>query len=76
MNEHENDARVLLQKLSVVDFLRVGLNQIAYIKPVTIDGEKGFAVHSADGRQISVMDSYPVALALLRQHDLHPVTIQ
>lgn len=76
MNDNKHDIRSMLKNLSSKDFLHIGMNQIAYIRPVTVDGEEGFAVHSADGRQISVTESYPVAVAMLRQHDLHPVTLQ
>ena len=76
MGEDTPEVSVLLKNLSPKDFLHVGVEQIAYIRPVSVDENgKGFAIHSADGRQITVMDSYSKAVAMVQQHDLHPVTV-
>ena len=65
-----------LKGMSPQDFLQVGLHQIAYIKPITTqDDQKAFAIHSANGLKISVIDSFENAVALLQDHNLHPVTL-
>ena len=62
--------------MSPQDFLHAGLHQIAYIRPIIMaDDSKGFAIHSANGKQISVIDSYANAMALLHEHELHAVTV-
>ena len=61
-------------EMSTQELLNVGINHIAYIRP--LDGqENGYAIHSADGKQITVLDSYPEAAAEIREHNLHPVTV-
>ena len=66
----------LLKELSIQDFLDVGLNQVAYIR--RFDKQKtgnSYAIYAADGSQISVMDSYSSAVAVIRVNDLYPVTL-
>jgi hypothetical protein len=73
---HEDELSVLKQ-LTPQDFLGIGMDQVAYIKRIEIAGEEThtYAVHAADGSQLSVMDSYDTALAAVRMNDLYPVTL-
>ncbi len=57
------------------DFETLGLEQLAYVKPVEVDGRTAFAVHAADGTEIAVMSDRDVARAVIRQHDLEPVSV-
>ncbi len=76
MFEINDDHRILLKKLSEDDFLNVGVNQIAYVKPLDHMSDKtSYSVHAADGTQISVMHSYDMAVAAVRYNDMHPVTL-
>lgn len=65
------------QALTTDELLTVGMNQVAYIRIVD-SVEKGateFSVHAADGTQLSIMDSYDMALAAVKMSDLFPVTL-
>lgn len=76
MENHAVTLQDALRKISVRDFLNMGIDQIAYIKPLgAADPETGFAIHAADGRQISVIDSYMSAVAIIHQNDMHAVTL-
>ncbi len=57
------------------DFEVLGLEQLAYVKPVKVDGRTAFAVHAADGTEIAVMSDLEVARAAIRQHDMEPVSV-
>ena len=57
------------------DFEALGLGQLAYVKPVKVDGRTAFAVHAADGTEIAVMPDREVARAAIRQYDLEPVSV-
>lgn len=57
------------------DFMALGLNQIAYVKAVEIEGEAVFAVHAADGTEIGVLDSREIAFAACAQHELEPLSV-
>ena len=57
------------------DFMLLGIEQVAYVKPVEIDGHTAFAVHAADGTEITVLAQRDLAFATVRQHDLEPVSV-
>jgi len=61
--------------LTPQDFKILGLEQLAYIKPVTVDGGTAFAIFAADGTEIAVMADREIARAAVRQHDLEPLSV-
>ncbi len=73
----QGQIRELLKALSPKDFARIGMDEIAYVRPVSIVGRgtDAYAVYAADGTQISVLDSMDMAIATLRHNDLVPVTL-
>lgn len=78
MDMNKDDISEMLKKLSLQDFLNVGLNQVAYIRRLDSTNKKPhdiYAVYAADGSQISVMDSYDTAIAAIRINDLFPITL-
>ncbi|HSR71310.1 MAG TPA: DUF1150 family protein [Kiloniellales bacterium] len=62
-------------EITTRDLMQLGLQQIAYIKPVLEGDQQVFAVHAADGTQMAVMASHAAAEAALRQHDLEPHSV-
>jgi len=71
------DVRALLKALSSQDFARIGMNEIAYIRPLSLspDEQHVYGVYAADGTQMSVLASMDMAIATLRHNDLVPVTL-
>lgn len=61
--------------LSVRDFLSLGLDQWAYVKPITADGAEVFAIHAADGTHLAVLATREAALAAILQHDMEPLQL-
>ncbi len=55
-------------------FAALGLQDVAYIKPVVRNGVKRVAVHAADGTEVALVDSRELAMALVRQHGLEPLS--
>jgi len=55
------------------EFRTLGLNDVAYIKRVTINGQRGWAAHNADGTPLLAAESKELAAAALRQHDMEPL---
>ena len=53
----------------------LGMEDVAYVKSVVVDGTDVFAVHAADGTQIAVMANREIAFAVVRQHDMEPVSV-
>ncbi|MGH6948648.1 MAG: DUF1150 family protein [Kiloniellales bacterium] len=62
------------EALSAQDLLALGLRQIAYVRPVPGE-EGGFSIHTADGTEVTVLPSREMAEAVIRQHDLEPVSV-
>jgi hypothetical protein len=61
-------------QLSSQAFAALGLQDLAYIKPVERDGKPMIAVHAADGTELAVAETRDVAMAVVRQNDLEPVS--
>lgn len=61
--------------LSSRAFLALGSMHVAYVKPVTINGGKAYAVHSADGSKLAVFADREVAFVTARQNDLEPLSV-
>ncbi len=57
------------------DFARFGINLVAYIKPVIVDGVSGFAIHAADGTPLTVVPGRDVAVATIRRHEMEPASL-
>ena len=64
-----------LRSLSSQDFLSLGMSQVAYVKPLEQDGHSYFAIYAADGTQMAVLANRATALAVIRQHDMEPLTL-
>lgn len=64
-----------LKSISPKEFALWGIQDIAYIRPTTVDGRPVFAVHAADGTPIAAMKSLEIAQATVRQNDLEPLSV-
>lgn len=69
------DARSILANLSTQDFLNIGIDQIAYVRPVVLDDHEMYSIHAADGTQLSVLDSFDTAVDSIKNNEMHPVTL-
>lgn len=64
-----------IRQISARELALFGMQDLAYVKPVTVDGTLGYAVHAADGTQIALLTNRDVAFATVRQHDLEPLSV-
>jgi hypothetical protein len=64
-----------VKKLSPDEFLALGVNHIAYIRRVDIDGNQAYAIRSADGKTLGLEPSFDLALGTLRFSDLNDVLV-
>ncbi len=53
----------------------LGLNDLAYVTQVVVDGRHAYLIYAADGTMIDVTDDRDLAFAAARQHDLDPVSV-
>ena len=59
-----------LRQLSAKQFSNLGVSQLAYVKPVFLNGARAFAIHGADGTPMAVAGDEAVALAAIEQHEM------
>ena len=64
-----------IRHMSSRELALFGMQDLAYVKPVLVDGVTAFAVHAADGTQGTVLPDRQIALATVRQHDLEPLSV-
>ena len=54
----------------------LGLQDVAYVTQVVVDGRNVYSIRAADGTMIDVMDDRDLAFAAARLYDLEPVSVQ
>jgi hypothetical protein len=64
-----------IRHMSARELALFGMQDLAFIKAVVVDGANGYAVHAADGTQIALLSDRDVAFATVRQHDLEPLSV-
>lgn len=62
-------------EITTNDLMAMGMNDIAYVRPVEVEGKPAFMVHAADGTQMAVFADREVALAAVRRHDMEPFSV-
>jgi hypothetical protein len=82
MNTNTNDnsepagmARFDIRHLSEAQLAQLGVQQIAYIRPIVVNGEAGYAIHAADGTPMAVAGDRNVAIAAVLQHEMVPALV-
>jgi hypothetical protein len=64
-----------IRKLSATQLAELGVSQIAYVKPVTVNGNIGYAIHAANGMPMGLAEDREVAIAAVLQHEMVPVPV-
>ncbi len=64
-----------IRHLSAEQLAGLGVSHIAYVKPVVVNGEHGFAIHAADGTPMAVAGDRNVAVAAILQHEMQPLSV-
>ena len=63
------------QLLPADQFAALGLEDMAYVKPKQADGRKLYAIHTADGSEVAVVEGRELAFATIMQNELEPVSV-
>ena len=69
-NDREAFSSEILKEMSPQDFLIYGMEDIAYIRSIDLDGEKAYAIHAANGQTLSVLDTESDAIIAIEQNGL------
>lgn len=64
-----------IRHLSETQLAQLGVSQIAYVRPVVVNGTPAFAIHAADGTPMAVAAERDVAIAAIRQHEMIPASV-
>jgi len=64
-----------IRHMSARELALFGMQDLAYVKQVSVNGVASYAVHAADGTQIAVLPDREVAFATVRHHDLEPLSV-
>ena len=64
-----------LKGISVADWARFGAEDIAYVRPVVVNGVRAMAIHAADGTPIGAAPSSELAVAAILQHEMEPALV-
>ena len=68
-------AIVDIRHISTEQLAQLGLQQIAYVKPIVVNGSAAFAIHAADGTPIMLTDSREAAIANAWSNELQAVSV-
>lgn len=64
-----------IRHISTAQLAQLGLQQIAYVKPVEVNGASCYAIHAADGTPMAIAGDRDVAVAAIRQHEMVPAQV-
>ena len=64
-----------IRHLSAEQLAGLGVSQIAYVRPVMMNGNLAYAIHAADGTPMAVADDRDLAVAAIRQHEMLPTLV-
>ena len=64
-----------LRAISPTDLAQLGMQWVAYVKPVEVDGAPAYGIFAADGKQLAIVPTKESAIATARQNDLEPLSV-
>jgi hypothetical protein len=76
INDNDNDTAIPtlvaidIRHMSNDQLAKLGVQQIAYVKPVMMNGTVAYAIHAADGTPMAVTGDRDVAIAAVHQHEM------
>jgi hypothetical protein len=67
--------KLIANSLSQRAFKALGIEDIAYVKPIVASTGSAYAIHAADGTRLAVVEDRLVAFAMIRSNDLEPASL-
>ncbi len=61
-----------IHHISVAELATLGMEEIAFVKPVMTDRGPAFSIHAADGTPMAIASDYVLAQAAIIQHEMLP----
>ncbi len=76
MTENKNNKATFENMvLPHIDLLKLGINEVAYIKQYIVDGQKTFILHAADGTALAMQPDVMQARLSAAHNDLGIVSL-
>lgn len=72
----EDTEQADIRHLSTDQLQRLGVSQIAYVRPVMVQGNSAFAIHAADGTPMALAANLDLAVTAIRQHEMVAALVQ
>ncbi|WP_298285608.1 DUF1150 family protein [Acidocella sp.] len=75
---HDGAARFIpgggpdIHHITTAELAALGLERIAFVKPVMTEQGQAFSIHAADGTQIAIASDARLAAAAIIQNDMTP----
>ena len=63
------------QHMDPAAFAALGAEQIAYLRPMLVEGRQAVAIFAADGTRIGAAPDVPTAMAAVMQHEMAPALV-
>ncbi len=64
-----------LAAITPEDLALFGLEDMAYIRPITVNGRRVHVIHAADGTLLTAVMDRDLAFVTIRQHELLPQSV-
>lgn len=64
-----------IRKITPEALAMLGAPNLAYVRPVTVDGQNLFGIFAANGQQIGLSPNRDGAFAVIRQNDMEPLSV-
>ena len=74
---HSNQVKDVfdIRNLTTDQLMQLGMSDLAYVKPVMLDGQAAFAIHAADGSPMAMAADQALAVAAIMQHEMVPALV-
>ena len=64
-----------IRHISAEELAQLGMQEIAYVRPVVVDGSACFGIYAADGTPMAIAGGLDVAIAAIMQHEMVPTQV-
>jgi hypothetical protein len=65
----------VLKDITPRDWAQFGAGEVAYVRPVVVNGTHAIAIHAADGTPIGAAPDMSLAIAAIVEHEMEPLLL-
>lgn len=74
-SEHTEEEQLDIRNLTPQQLMQLGMADLAYVKPVWMNGTTAFAIYAADGSPMAMAADCELAIAAIVQHEMSPALV-